>query len=47
METIFPSQDGFTVFSDPKMKQKLVKEMKSGNIKPPVATEEFGSLTSN
>lgn len=42
METIYPSADGMTIFEDPKMKQRLVKEIKSGNIKPPTISDSLG-----
>jgi len=40
METIFPTGDNSTVFDDPKMRQKLMAEIKKGKIKPPTATDE-------
>jgi hypothetical protein len=40
METIFPSGDGSTVFDDPKMRQKLMAEIKKGKIKPPTQQDE-------
>jgi hypothetical protein len=44
METIYPSKDGATIFEDPKLKQRLVKEMKKGNIKPPSMSDSLGAL---
>lgn len=41
METIYPSKDGVTIFEDPKLKQRLVKEMKKGNIKPPSMSDSL------
>jgi len=41
METIFPSGDGSTVFDDPKMRQKLMAEIKKGKIKPQTASDEI------
>ncbi len=43
METIYPSKDGVTIFEDPKLKQRLVKEMKKGNIKPPSMSDSLGT----
>lgn len=43
METIYPSKDGVTIFEDPKLKQRLVKEMKKGNIKPPSMSDSLGN----
>ncbi|KAL6078491.1 EF-hand domain-containing protein [Balamuthia mandrillaris] len=40
METIFPSADNSTVFDDPKLKAKLQKEMKKGNVRIPQVGDE-------
>eukprot|EP01122_Echinamoeba_exundans_P017855 TRINITY_DN9806_c0_g1_i1.p1 TRINITY_DN9806_c0_g1~~TRINITY_DN9806_c0_g1_i1.p1 ORF type:complete len:195 (+),score=58.38 TRINITY_DN9806_c0_g1_i1:269-853(+) len=40
METIFPSEDGRSVFADPKLKAKLDKEIAKGKIKPEMPADE-------
>lgn len=40
METVFPSNDAYTVFDDPALRKQLVKEMKKGTIKTPAASDE-------
>eukprot|EP00005_Dracoamoeba_jomungandri_P004986 CAMPEP_0174257082 /NCGR_PEP_ID=MMETSP0439-20130205/6251_1 /TAXON_ID=0 /ORGANISM="Stereomyxa ramosa, Strain Chinc5" /LENGTH=200 /DNA_ID=CAMNT_0015339997 /DNA_START=11 /DNA_END=613 /DNA_ORIENTATION=- len=39
METIYPTKDGLTVFSDPKLSSKLAKEIKKGTIQPPRSSD--------